>query len=256
MKKSLLFSILFSLILLSCKKENITDNAGDETAAVIKKLVHTTINGDISIDYNVDGTPHKITTTQSGGAKYEKVYTYSPGKVNYLLTMGGKKSEIGEYILLNGRISSFQWTYYDYFEDPINTFNETYLYNAKGLLERHNFGGNVYTLYSYDNKDNLILKLYHNEQGVLSDKVEYAYGNQKDLFPSFGYMRNYGDGFFLPAYSKYLPVSQKVTDLLTNQVTYDGTFSYELDAQGYVTKGKWHSLTPGYQDYEWINSFQ
>lgn len=256
------FSISFlaaTLLFVSCKKEAVNNpgngNPGNGNPVPSKKLVASTINGKNTLTYNPDGTPNQI-IIDHGTYVYKKVFSYSAGKASYISWLGNKKGEVGEYTLVNGKAVAFQWTYFDAFEAPIGTYNETYTYNAKGLVEKHFYNNGMYWQLDYDASNNVTVMTYRDAQGQALEKTEYTYGNQPDLSPAFGYLTNWGHGFFLSPYSKHLPVSEKSTDLVTQQVTGNATISYELDAHGYVLKGKWHGLLPGNIDYEWTNSFQ
>ncbi len=259
MKKTFsLLAITATLFFVSCKKENIDQpgGGGNQQPLVVKKLVATNVSGySNTITYNVNGMPSKITRTDMQNNIYDFIFTYSPGKANYVSNYNGKKSEVGEITLVNGKATTFVWTYFDAFENPINTFTETFGYNAKGLLSKRDFGSNnVFTTYSYDNNDNVIESIYHS-QGQAESKSEFTYTNKKDLFPSFGLFDSYVMGFFLPAKAKNLMTSRKGTDLLTNTVSYHETYAYDLDSDGYVTKGTIHSVLTN-QDYIWTNTFQ
>ncbi len=257
MKKFISFLIISSVLLASCKKDKTDVVAPGAPAVPSKKLAHSTMNGDLTLTYNADGTLRTLDKVVAFGPyHFTTTYSYSPGKVNYLAMLNGKKSEIGEYTIVNGRPTTFVWTYFDAFENPLATYTETFKYNAKGLLAEHQFGPVVHTLYTYDANDNLVTAVYYNDQGIAESKTEYTYGNQKDLFPAMNYMSSDGEGFLLPAYSKYLPVTQKGTNLLTNTIEFENSFTYTLDADGYVIKGKSDAANPAHTDYEWISTFQ
>ena len=257
MKKIFSLAIIACLAFASCSKEKTDSNPGNPGNPVSKKLTHTTVNGDINLSYNADGTLHDMTRV-IGAYTYKYIYTYSPGKVNYVSNQqtptGWKKSEIGEYTIANGRPTTFVWTYFDAYENPISTFTESFIYNAKGLLARRNFTGNVHSIYTYDAQDNMILSEYYDDMNVNTGKTEYTYGSQKDLFPGLNWVRSYGDGFFLPQISKNLPLTQKGTDLVTNTISYHTTFTYVLDADGYVKTGKADDAVSG-TSYSWDNIF-
>lgn len=254
MKKTLsLLTIAASLLIVSCKKET-TPSPVNQT--VTKKLAQSTLNPNSSFTYNADGTLHELITNKPSGDVSKKTMTYSPGKITYLWTYNGKKDEVGEYTMVNGKAMAFTWTHYAANGDPIKTYNESFAYNAKGLLEKHVFNDGAFWLYQYDGNDNIASATYHNAQQQAISKTVYTYGNQLDRFPMFGYFNSWGAGFFVPLYSKYLPVALESTDLLTQTVTYKGTFSYELDAAGYVTKGAWHKIISPGNDYSWVNVYQ
>ena len=240
-----------ALLPLSCTKDTI----GNQSAGVVsKKMRETNITGGlVKITYNPDGRPAVI-SCQQGPNKYTKTYSYSTGKISYVLMMDNKKAELGAYTLVGGKITAYKGTAFDYQELPVAYYSEAYLYNEKGLLQKHTFN-DAYSEYEYDGGDNLTKTSHFNSQGQPTTTVTYTYTNQEDLFPGLGYYNTDGSGFFLPAFSKYLPASKKVTKVSSGEVTMMGHFSYVLDADGYVIKSKWDANTAGDLDGEWVNIF-
>lgn len=253
MKKNSFILFLAACFLLgSCKKE--TFNEPVTGHVVSKKLLQSSMYGNTVLSYNADGTLKKIDVTTASYV-YRKEFSYAPGKVSYMTWIGSLKDQVGEYTIVNGKATAYVWTYFAANGDPIATYNESFVYNANGLLEKRTYGNGDYTTFNYDSKGNLILSTAFT-QGQASSKIEYTYTNQPDRFPAYGFFYTWGEGFVLPPMSKFLPVTQKKTDLVTAQVSYEGTLNYDLDADGYVLKGNWHSISGGYADWEWTNTFQ
>ena len=255
MKKSISFIVFASLLLLASCQKDAVENPGGGSGAPLKKLVQTTVSGNMSLVYNADGTL-KQTTKVTQGYTYVKNFDYAPGKVSYITLQGGKKLETGEYTMVNGKAVSVSLTYYDAYEDPYLTRTKTFQYNIKGLLEKVTYYDGSYSIFIYDANSNLTERTYYNNQGQGLNKSEFFYGSQKDLSPRFGFFEFSGESFLTSPYATYLPVKWKETDLLTAQVTYEDVMQYELDAQGYVLKGKTHVITGPYNDWEWTNSFE
>ncbi|HEV7781827.1 MAG TPA: hypothetical protein VGO58_11215 [Chitinophagaceae bacterium] len=238
-------------LFLSGYKANVTD---DPPMTVAKKLVRTSIGKDQSISFNTDGTLQMISWIQAGSL-CEKLFSYSPAKISYTLTIDGEKKEDGEYKLAGGRVVTLDWLSFDDPGKPSAHYLELFTYNAEGLLQKHSFNSS-WSEYVYDDDQNLARASHFNSQGQPTTIVEYKYTSIKDLFPAINYFNKDGSGFFLPAFSKYLPSSKKVTKVSTGVVTLKGKFSYELDADGYVLAGRWDALSAGDPDLEWTNRFQ
>jgi hypothetical protein len=242
-----------SVLAASCKKES---NNVDPAEGPSKKLIQSTLNPTTSITYNPDGKPKEITFQKPSGEVSKKIFAYAAGKTSFTWVANGKITETGEYTIVDGKPTAYKWTYFDANEQPAYTLHESFTYNPKGLTEKHIYDNGKYWQYQYDINDNLVLGIFYDAQGTALQKIEYAYGNQKDLFPMYNYFDAWGDGFIQVPFSKYLPISLKTTDLQTQQVLNQATFAYELDGDGYVTKGKWHKIIGSSNDWEWTNIYQ
>lgn len=219
-----------------------------------KKLVQTNLKGNQSITYHKDGMPATISWTQCG-SEYKKTFNYEPGKISYIVLTDGAKTEKGVFTIEAGQVSRLDWNRFSNNGTITATNQETFQYNEKGLLVKHQFN-NSRSEYAYDEKDNLITVSHYNEAGKPTTIVEYTYTSIADQHPGFGFFTADGSGFFLPGFSKNLPASRKVTRANNGEVTQKGVFKYELDADGYVLKGKWDAVSVGDADFEWLNSFQ
>lgn len=252
MKKTFPFLLVVGcLFFISCKKEKIS-NPAPGPASVQKKLVQTTFDESWYFQYNPDGTLKEMSLQND----YKIQMSYSPGKAQLTIMSQGKKSTDGMYTLSNNRPVKYEWTTFNNNGQPTGSYLEQYEYNAKGLLVKMIYSDNSYVEHVYDAGDNLVLVNHFNQLGVQYGKTEYTYGNQKDLFPQFSYLSSRRIGFLFPAMSRMLPVSEKQTGLPGGDVTYHGNISYELDAEGYVVKGKLNPLLPGNSGFEWTNLFQ
>ena len=225
-----------------------------KTSSITKRLYGTTLKQDQVINYNSDGTPQTVSWVVAGN-QYVQTFSYVEGRISYVITNGSIKTEQGEYLIENGRVVSLDWTHFDDRQISENNYVEKFLYNEKGLLQKHSFNKS-WSEYHYNNDGDLTTVAHFNENGRPTTKVEYTYTGIKDLFPSLGYFKTGASGFFLPAFSKHLPATRKVTKLSTGQVTRKGVFAYKLDSEGYLVKGKWDGSAGEDTDYEWTNRFQ
>jgi len=253
MKEIMTTLVSASLLLFSCSKQKDLPSDGN-TGTSAKKLVQSTINNLNALYYNPDGTIKQIDRTISSEI-YSKHFTYSNSKVSYIGYLKTIKAETGEYSLVNGKIVAFDWITHDAFGLPITSYHETFTYNSRGLLDKHMFDNGNYAVLEYDEKDNLVKSTYF-ESGQASKITEYTYTSIPDKFHWFGFFDCYGEGFFKPAYAKFLPASEKITKLSTGEVTYFVTFTYELDSQGYMVKASADQHIAGYPSYQWTNVFQ
>jgi hypothetical protein len=238
-------------LFLSGYKEHLP---GDGGVSMSKKIVRTNIRDGQSVSFNADGTPTSISWLQAG-SRCVKTFFYGPGRISYTVMIDDKKKEHGEYRLAGGKITTLDWTHFDESGKPSGHYLETFTYNLNGLLARHSFN-NSWSEYVYDEDQNLVRTSHYNSQGKPTTIVEYEYGGTRDLFPAMNYFNKDGSGFFMPAFSRFLPASKKVTRVVNGEVTLKGRFSYVLDADGYVLKGKWDAISAGDTDSEWSNTFQ
>lgn len=242
-----LAAIALALFAASCSKDK-NDNGGPTSTE--KKIKHTTLNEDRTFTYNADGTLKEASSP--GG--YKRVVSYEPGKAVVESLGNGKVLSKFEFILTNGRPTKGTWINFNDQGQPTDVIVYLYDYNAKGLLKRMTYANNDYEEYEYDANDDLIRITYVN-QGMEDSKVEFMYGNQEDRFPQYGVLKQSVESFLFPALSKHLPVSRKRINLPQNNTTNHLTYTYELDAEGYVVKGTATSQMPNSPGYNWVNSY-
>jgi YD repeat-containing protein len=250
MKKIFSLAILgLSLFVVSCKKDK-NDIGGPSSTQ--KKLKETTYDENWKFSYNQNGSVKEMALP---AYNYKQLFSYTAGSVEIQSTTNGKMTSKGIYTLSNGKPVKLDRTNYDAMGQPTNSYTELFEYNAKGLLKKKTYPAGNFEMYEYDGNDNLIRITHHNEQGIAGYKTEYTYGNQKDLFPQYGYLNSTVEGNIFPPFAKYLPVSKIETDLSTNDIAYHTLVSYELDADGYVIKGHAISQMANYSDTHWTNTY-
>jgi hypothetical protein len=227
-------------MLASCSKDSEQLNS-----SVTKKLTRMNYEGGdyVDVKYQPDGKVSQVITKMSSNL-YTKTFTHTPGMVSYLLTLEGKKNEIGDFTIVNGKVTEFTWTYYDAYESPIKTFHEFFEYNAKGLLSKHTYDNGDYNTFSYSAEGDLIERKYH-ENGIATALFIYTYGSAENKFPWFSEDDNSGHGFFFPAESKHLRTGIKKINVPNGTLAYEYKITHETDGDGYATKSLFNNLMGG-----------
>jgi hypothetical protein len=242
-----LAAIALAFFATSCSKDK-NENTG--SVSTEKKLKHTTLNEDRTFTYNADGTLKEANIPNG----YKEVLIYEPGKVIIESRSNGALIATFEFTLTNGKPIKGTWSNLNDMGQPTDITVYLYEYNAKGLLKRVTYENSDYEEYEYDVNDDLIRLTYVN-QGIADGKIEFTYGNQEDRFPQYSVIKPSTENFLFPALSKHLPVSRKEINLPQNNTTHHLTYTYELDAQGYVVKGNAASQTPNSSGYSWTNTY-
>jgi YD repeat-containing protein len=247
------FTLLFfagSVLLVSCKKENVNDSA---PVLPQKKLKTTTLDENRSFVYNANGTIKEIKMNSNDQVKS---FTYQNGKVDYLQISEGKKNADGQLLFNNGKLTTYNWTYYDQQGQATGSNLWSYDYNEKGLVKKITTTDGSYREYLYDSNNDLVTVNHFGEQGELYERVEYTYGNKLDKFPQYTFISCSDVSFFLPAFSKHLPESMKVMSMPNGVVILHVLFNHELDADGYEVKGKYGTVLVGSGTWEWEHSYE
>ncbi|HEX2629134.1 MAG TPA: hypothetical protein VHM26_08985 [Chitinophagaceae bacterium] len=243
-------ALIASLFIVSCKKDK--NNVGNPSSpSVQKKLKETTYDENWKFSYLDNGSLKEMSLSND----YKQTFIHSANSVQVMSFSNGKINAKGVFTLSNGKPVKLGWTNFNANGQPINTTFETFEYNAKGLLQKRVYPFNSFETYEYDGNDNVIRITHHDDQGVANYKTEITYGNQKDLFPQYGYLSSNSFGFIFPPLSKYLPTSKIETDIANNYISYHSLVSYELDADGYVIKGHAISQVPNVSDAHWTNTY-
>ena len=231
MKKFIAFMAAATL-LVSCSKD--ADQLYIPATKKMKRVVYE--NGNYAeVNYDESGKV-KTVVNKAGVYLYTKTFTHSPGTISYLSVLNGKKTEVGDFTIVNGKVTDFTWTYFDAYEAPINTFHETYEYNVQGLLSKHNYDDGSFYIYTYNNEGDLMEQVYHDVNGTPTDKFTYSYTSLVDKFPWFSEDDDSGHAFLFPAESKHLEKGLIHTKLPGGTINYEYSISHELDKDGYVVK--------------------
>lgn len=190
------------------------------------------------IDYNAYRKPQRITL--HGPGNVENV-SYEANKVIYDRLKFGKVHSRTIYALENGL--PVKSTFYAV--DSSGTASEgavtQYEYKAgklfKEITTTTGQPGGFYYQYIYDNaNENIAVKEVHDLDGTLQEKRTYEYTDIPEKAVIVNHWSPfYADGLLFPRRSKNLV--EKMTVEYNGAVSHS-TFSYELDQEGYLVKGK------------------
>ncbi|WP_128543704.1 DUF4595 domain-containing protein [Larkinella soli] len=216
--------------------------AGDDLIVGVSKK-HTLVkHGNTSLIYNPDGTLQKVTT-----GNRVTTYSYGPGKISFLTTENGKKTDDGNFYLdANGRcLQSDANTYY--VQDGINFIQINplkYEYDGSGRLSKR-----YSTIYQQQR-----IEFFYDANGDLAETKEYGFSNTLIQRNTYFYATERGAALISDRHSlnpvgirdmdPYLRVFGKrskhlVHRLKIEQPVYDGVntdhrYKYTLDGDGFV----------------------
>jgi hypothetical protein len=252
MKKIFLLFMMISLVLFSCKK----DAGIDQPQPVDQKMTEMKFStSTVTLSYNADGSVKTIHRDQ-GPYIYDHEFSYAPGKVFFKTYLGGKKSEFGEYTMLNGKAIAKDWESYNLDGTVMNTFHETYTYNAKGLIEKFIYTNGAYWKFTFNDKGDITSSVYYDENGVVTSRAEYEYWDTPNKFPYMTDNNVWGDLFFIPRYSKHLLKIRRSFNM-PGDIQYSGVaYQYDLNSGGYPVKTYGTELFPGSNQWSFTTIFQ
>jgi hypothetical protein len=257
MKRMFFMLAAATTLLFSCSKDH-EDKKSPEITVTGKKLVQTNVNYPTTFAYNANGTL-KDATYEAWGYTYKRSYTYEGSAIKYI-TMNmstNKLAETGTYTLANGKVTTFNRWECNAGGEPTWNYNETFEYNPQGLVSRHTYTDGAYRKLYYDANGDLTKKEYYNSQSIVEGESVYTYFDKEDKFPWFGVFESWFLNFAVHPFSKHLVKSKTNTSFIDPADNNTTTYSYELDAAGYVLKGSSHFVI-GQQvsDFEWQNVFE
>lgn len=263
MKRNLIiFASLCIAALSSCKKSAHENNEPAEvrTSEITgKTLVFTTADGQITIEYTADKKISSMYKIKADGTEQKSTFTHETGKSSYILmekvNNDWVKKVTGIFTMVNGRATNYEVNIFYANGNLQNTRHEEFTYDNKGYLQKRKFDNNHYLIYHYDNNGNAIKLVNHAPDGTPIDATEYTYGNIPDKFHQLNFRTTLAEGFFLPAISKSLPVTQRGVSIASGIENYFYTFTYQTDADGYVIKGIVTNPSAG-ASTEWVNTYQ
>lgn len=249
MKKILtLSSLCFILFLTACKKDKDVQLPAPPPQKTIKQ---TTLDEQWTFEYNANGT---IKERMIGNA-YREMFSYSAGKVDVETRVDGQLSGKATMPIVNGKPTQLTWTNYNDMGQPTTSYTETFEFNAKGLLQKRVYSSGEYNKYEYNAAGDLMLLTSFDDLGQPYSITEYTYVDKEDKHPQFTYLNTNLYGFFFPRLAIHLPLSEKRTNVQTNMIAFNMSFTYEFDSDGYVTAGFGHSLSANHSDRNWVNAY-
>jgi YD repeat-containing protein len=236
----------------SCKKNNDDLPVQPETVNQ-KRLVKTNMHGgEFLASYNADGSIKEFTIPVEN---IKTTFAYNGNVVTQ--TRFKDNIKLWEFIIVlaNGKVFKSSNTSFDNQGNVNSSFTAQYFYNASGQLEKEDYSTGLRHEYEYDANGNM--KACRTYQGAdYNYREEYEYFlDKKEKWMSFNLMNGLGWGAFHPPFSKNLRKRKVFIDMQTQQVTYDLSYTYELDQDGYVLKGKYVNQFNG-TGKEWTNVYE
>ncbi|MEO6284550.1 MAG: hypothetical protein ABIN80_08015 [Dyadobacter sp.] len=209
-----------------------------------------------SIAYNADKMPERLLIAGPGDLV---TMTYSGNIVTYRNLKFGKAFAKRVYEFENEVVKKS--TFYAVGKEGKETESaaNTYFYKDGKLIKDVYSATDpsvqgFYIEYFYDSaNENVSVKKVHDKAGNLLEKTTFEYS---DILDKSGFINQWTsnmDGTLFPRKSKYLKIKQVVEG---NNSVQTSTFTYTLDAQGYVIKGKRVDDNGIQKETEWTNTWQ
>ncbi len=253
-----LFTVMIFSIgaLCACKKNNTDPSTAQAKVKTNDRLLLKSAQTyqTYEFQYNSDRT---VKSYSWGNGFYNIDFNYPQNKLVYTLTGSGKKMCYAEYVLSGGIAQKFTATYYDANGNITDNYVSDYTYNSKGQMIKEvyskNGAGMGYTTYTYNTEGDLVSLIYTDANGNLVHKHEYEYYTSlADKSFSFGQFSGNCQGSVFPNKANHLILKDIMTD---NSGTKVYTYTYTLDAQGYVLTG---IVKDGFgtETESWTNNWQ
>jgi hypothetical protein len=251
---TLLIGSLLAFTAVSCNKNKNDIPAPAQPALNEKLLVQTDYDEEIKISYNADRTVKEYVQDENG-LIFKTTFTYAAGTVTEVQYYNNKKTSERILSMQNGRIAKYAGHQFDDNGNVTLTLNVQYTYDGNGKLKQRVQDDGYTTEYIYGQDGNLAEELQY-WNGVLHYKTKYEYyADLEEKLTSFNVMHEDGWGGFLPQFSNKLIKRKTFTNIPQQYVGYDGVYTYELDADGYVIKGKSVNVVNN-GVWQWTNVYQ
>ena len=243
--------------LVSCSKEKLSPTPQPEPAPVAneKLLISSNRHYNKTMEYYPDRKIKKCGFS-SGGNQYLIEFTYGANTATAKSFINTKIVEMRVYQLNEkGHMTSEVFTIYDNNGSMTDQRTAQYFYNAAGQLVKETYSVGGRTDFIYDSKGNLKEQHFFDNNGEYGYHTYEYYEDKPAKYMSYGQFNSYGIGTLRPLLSKNLIKRQLIIDLPSQEITFDGTYTYELDADGFEIKGKYVNAINGLS-HEWINVYQ
>lgn len=242
----------------SCKKDRHDQPPAPTPTETVnqKRLLKTSmIGGEFVMSYNADASIKEFTIQESANSHLRTTFAYNGNTVLQTRIHNDVKIWTYELTLSNNRIAKAVRTSFDNQGNITNTYVVDHYYNANGQLSMEEYSIGLREQYDYDVNGNLLESRTY-EGPTFKYRTQYQYYLDKTEKPmSINLMEPLGWGGFRPMFSKNLRKRKTVTNMETQQVYFDAIYTYEFDADGYVSKGKHVSQPSGFVK-EWTNVYQ
>jgi YD repeat-containing protein len=219
-----------------------------------KRMIQTSMfNEPYTISYNADGSIKDFSRPSGQGGTLKDEFVYNGNTITQNNYLDGVKVRDYVITMLDGRMAKYVSTAFTN-GNPVYVFSVYYSYDAKGrlVLEMHNTNDRYE--FDYDANDNLVERRYYdNDVYKVRSQYEY-YTDKQDKWMSVHLMDALGRGALKPMLAKNLRKRIVNTNMQTQEITADQSYTYETDKDGFVVKGKVVG-TNGYTQ-EWTNVYQ
>jgi len=252
-----LTALVTTVLFASCSKEKTTPNPDPAPSANEKLIVMSDefYTGTI-IDYYPDRKIKSYRYTPAGGSERLTEFSYNGNNVIKKQYYQGKlQGETNIVLNEKGYKKTSHYKMYDNNGVVVIENDADFLYDAAGHLIKEVFSTGAYLDYKYDvNGNHSETHYYENGAEVWRSSSTY-FTDKKSKLVSYGYGNSNGDGTLMPLFSKNL-LKHYITWDMTNQTKlFDGEYTYELDTDGFVKKGKYTNAVSG-NSWEWTNTYQ
>lgn len=219
-----------------------------------KLMTQTSMDENIKITYNPDRTVKGYSSVSPNGDTYVTEFAYNGNVVTTTFYYNNKKQNDAVITLTNGIMTSV--VHHSYDAQGSVQYTETVAYEyANGKLMKETSDGSYSYTYEYNADGNLVKSnQYNNGNLVYVDQYEY-YLDKEEKKMSFNMMDQEGWGGLRPMFSKNLVKRKVSTNVQAQQTYFDGQYTYEFDADGYVLKGKWVNVLNANNMWEWTNVY-
>jgi hypothetical protein len=253
--------LISSCFFTSCSKDKaITNQPGQVSTSVVneKLLISTSEHYDgTTLEFYPDKRIKQYSYVIPGGSSYRFEFSYSGNTVTDDYFYNNKKFAT-YFFQLNekGYMTSCQYTQYDNNGGIALQNMSYYYYNSQGQMIKQSYSIGGHTDFVYDANGNLSEMHGFNVNDVESFVHTYTYYSDKFAKPlSYGQFNSNGLGALQPMFAKNLIKHQVIVDKGSNKVDFDGEYTYTLDADGFVTSGKWVNAVNG-AFHSWTSNYQ
>ena len=245
------------ILLTSCSKDKIAPNPAPAPIANEKMIVASDefYPGTI-ITYYPDRKIKSYSYTPQGGFERLAEFFYNGNTVlKKQYYKGILQAETNFILNKKGHIKSSHYKLYDNNGNIATENDAEYFYDAAGHMVKEVFSTGAILECKYDmNGDRSETHYYENGVEIWKTLLTY-YTDKKRKLMSYGYGNSNGDGAMLPLPSKNLLKHQINWDMTTQTLEFDGEYTYELDGDGFIKKGKYTNAVTG-NSWEWTNTYQ
>jgi len=246
MKKLFNLPMIFAMLsfLSSCQKDEVIPVP--EVKVITKNVVKTNESGNMtSITHNADGTI-KTMTWETSGMQNVRTFTYAANEIYYEQTRNSVKVQDVKFILSGGKIITADYTFYNANGSVNAQVSEMRSYNSLGQYIECTYSNGARTTFTYNANGDLQSFTNYSSVGVKQSTSEFQYLSTPEKSRNFNYFNHEGLGKFEFPFASHLLSHRKNISFPSGNVDFDGDFSYEFDADGFVVKGMYAStITPG-----------